>query len=288
MYSHTGKTRIPFVKIGILTAAIMASSSGHACSSDPFISSVCLMAASGGQYQSGFSGYVPANGQLLNVSQYQALFALLGTTYGGNGSTNFNLPNLQGRVVVGTGTNPTTGTRYAIGAFADNQAAVQLTAVQLPAHAHPLSAAASPIAVSNGTISLNFAANSFTTSLSGVTATINGNDLKLNGSSGGTLSNNPGSSSLGTTSGATERIYSSAAPSISMQSGSISGTAPVTFSGNPTTTVNGTPTAAQGPTTATISGTTGTTGAGQAFNIMPSYLAMTYYIATQGLWPSVN
>lgn len=46
------------------------------------------------------SGYALANGQLLPINQNQALFALLGTTYGGNGTTNFALPNLQGRAVV--------------------------------------------------------------------------------------------------------------------------------------------------------------------------------------------
>jgi len=43
-------------------------------------------------------------GQTLAISQYQALFAILGTTYGGNGTTNFQLPDLRGRVPVGAGT----------------------------------------------------------------------------------------------------------------------------------------------------------------------------------------
>jgi len=49
-------------------------------------------------------GWALCNGQTLAISQYNALFALLGTTYGGNGSTTFNLPNLQGRVPVHQGT----------------------------------------------------------------------------------------------------------------------------------------------------------------------------------------
>jgi microcystin-dependent protein len=48
-----------------------------------------------------------ANGQLLPINQNAALFSLLGTTYGGNGTTNFQLPNLQSRVPVHLGTNPT-------------------------------------------------------------------------------------------------------------------------------------------------------------------------------------
>lgn len=50
------------------------------------------------------SGWALCNGQILGISQYQALFALLGTYYGGNGTTNFQLPNLQGRVPVAQGT----------------------------------------------------------------------------------------------------------------------------------------------------------------------------------------
>src|ERR1700693_1671017 len=48
-------------------------------------------------------GWALCNGQLLPINQYQALFALLGTTYGGNGQTNFALPNLQSSVPVSWG-----------------------------------------------------------------------------------------------------------------------------------------------------------------------------------------
>jgi microcystin-dependent protein len=52
-------------------------------------------------------GWAFANGQLQAIQQNAALFSLLGTTYGGNGTTNFQLPNLQSRVPVHPGTNPT-------------------------------------------------------------------------------------------------------------------------------------------------------------------------------------
>jgi microcystin-dependent protein len=45
-------------------------------------------------------------GQILSINQNTALYSLLGTTYGGNGQTTFALPNLAGRVVVGTGSGP--------------------------------------------------------------------------------------------------------------------------------------------------------------------------------------
>jgi microcystin-dependent protein len=46
-------------------------------------------------------GWMPANGQLLSIAQFPALFATIGTTYGGNGTTNFALPNLVGRIAIG-------------------------------------------------------------------------------------------------------------------------------------------------------------------------------------------
>ncbi|GGE93923.1 phage tail protein [Hymenobacter cavernae] len=49
-------------------------------------------------------GWAFCNGQTLSIADNETLFSLLGTTYGGDGQTNFNLPNLQSRVVVGTGT----------------------------------------------------------------------------------------------------------------------------------------------------------------------------------------
>ncbi len=48
-------------------------------------------------------GWALCNGQFLPINQNQALFALLGTTYGGNGQTNFALPNLRGRVPINRG-----------------------------------------------------------------------------------------------------------------------------------------------------------------------------------------
>ncbi|MBL7785727.1 MAG: phage tail protein [Chitinophagales bacterium] len=51
-------------------------------------------------------GWEFCDGRLLSIAQYTALFSLLGTTYGGNGVTNFALPDLRGRVPVGTGQGP--------------------------------------------------------------------------------------------------------------------------------------------------------------------------------------
>jgi microcystin-dependent protein len=78
-------------------------------------------------------GWAFCNGQVLPISQNQALFALLGTTYGGNGQSTFALPNLQARVPVHVG-----------GGFPQGQQAGEathtLTIAELPAHTHQVSA----------------------------------------------------------------------------------------------------------------------------------------------------
>ncbi|MBV9968556.1 MAG: tail fiber protein [Xanthobacteraceae bacterium] len=61
-------------------------------------------------------GWAMTNGQVLAINQNQALFALLGTTYGGNGTSNFMLPNLQGRIPMHAGQGSGLSTRN-LGAF---------------------------------------------------------------------------------------------------------------------------------------------------------------------------
>lgn len=80
------------------------------------------------------------NGQTIAISQNQALFALLGTYYGGNGISTFQLPNLQSRVPMHQGTF--NGNSYVIGEFAGEEN-VQLQVANLPAHTHLLSGTAS-------------------------------------------------------------------------------------------------------------------------------------------------
>lgn len=80
------------------------------------------------------------NGQILAIAQNTALFSLLGTTYGGNGTTNFGLPNLQGRAVMHPGSGPGLSPRV-LGAVGGS-ATVTLLANQLPAHSHGVIVAA--------------------------------------------------------------------------------------------------------------------------------------------------
>lgn len=73
-------------------------------------------------------GFALCNGQLLSISQNQALFSLLGTNYGGNGITTFALPDLRGRVPRGMGNG------YTLGQRAGSES--PLAAASLPAHTH--------------------------------------------------------------------------------------------------------------------------------------------------------
>jgi microcystin-dependent protein len=79
-------------------------------------------------------GWALCNGQLLPINQNQALFSLLGTYYGGNGTTNFALPNLQGRVPVHQGSNGSGN--YVMGAIGGVET-VALAVNNLPSHNHP-------------------------------------------------------------------------------------------------------------------------------------------------------
>lgn len=79
-------------------------------------------------------GFLTCSGQLLSISQNTALFAILGTNYGGNGTTTFGLPNLQGTVAVGDGQGPGLSS-YRLGETTGSQTVTVLT-TEMPAHNH--------------------------------------------------------------------------------------------------------------------------------------------------------
>ncbi len=87
-------------------------------------------------------GWALCNGQLLSISQNTALFSLLGTYYGGNGTSNFALPNLQARSPLHVSADLPIGT-------AAGEAAHTLSAVEMPTHAHALRASAKTAASSS-------------------------------------------------------------------------------------------------------------------------------------------
>src|SRR5947207_6893853 len=91
---------------------------------EPFLSEIRMMSF-------GFApkGWALCNGQLLPINQNQALFSLLGTTYGGDGRVNFALPNLQGNVPIHVGNGHTLGER-------GGEQAHTLSIAELPTHTH--------------------------------------------------------------------------------------------------------------------------------------------------------
>jgi len=87
-------------------------------------------------------GWAFCNGQLMPINQNQALFSLLGTTYGGDGRINFGLPNLEGRAAVSFGQGHILGER-------GGEEAHTLTMQEMPAHIHPATA---DVKVGNNTV----------------------------------------------------------------------------------------------------------------------------------------
>ena len=92
--------------------------------SEPFLSEIKIVS-----FNFPPKGWALCNGQLLPINQNQALFALLGTTYGGNGQTNFALPNIRGRVPIHMGNGHTLGE-------AAGSTSVTVNIQQLPTHTH--------------------------------------------------------------------------------------------------------------------------------------------------------
>ena len=85
-------------------------------------------------------GWAFCNGQILPISQNTALFSLLGTNYGGNGTSNFALPNLQGAFPIHAGASAGPGLSQRLVGETGGTESVTLTASQLPAHGHGMEA----------------------------------------------------------------------------------------------------------------------------------------------------
>ena len=88
------------------------------------------------------NGWMTCEGQILPISENDALFTLIGTTYGGDGQETFNLPNLASRVPIHMGTGPD-GTTYQIGEKAGTEQET-LTVQQIPIHTHPFTGSTAP------------------------------------------------------------------------------------------------------------------------------------------------
>jgi microcystin-dependent protein len=96
--------------------------------SDPFLGEIRIVS-----FTFAPTGWALCNGQLIPITQNTALFSLLGTQYGGNGTTNFALPNLQDRVPVHVGTLPQ--------GQSGGEASHALTTAEMPGHTHGVAVA---------------------------------------------------------------------------------------------------------------------------------------------------
>ena len=105
---------------------------------EPFLSEIRLMS-----FVFAPKGWALCNGQLLPINQNQALFSLLGTTFGGDGRVNFALPDFRGRVPVHVGSSHTLGER-------GGEQAHTLSIAEIPTHTHTLRASSS----STGTVAV--------------------------------------------------------------------------------------------------------------------------------------
>ena len=117
--------------VALATATITLSPAALACGSSDgvYIGTVCATAAT---YCP--RGYYPAEGQLISISQQQALFAVMGTNYGGDGRSTFAMPDMRGRTPVGVGNGA--GLSPVQQGQRRGTEMVTLTTQQLPTHSH--------------------------------------------------------------------------------------------------------------------------------------------------------
>lgn len=239
---------------------IAAPKSAMACGPEVYIGSVCTF---------GFSycpsGFVPANGQLVAVSSNSALFALFGTTYGGNGTTTFGLPDLRSRSAVGVGQGA------GLPPFALGQPLGQSSATLLASNVPPHTHAASFAGTGGGNQTVNVPADAGTLA---VTAALQGRQAT------GTASMVAGAilSQGGTGSGSANIYGDPNAPGTLVNLGGLTagltgspGHGPISFSYN------------AGITGGTVSVMPNV--GGQPFSTQSPVLGLTLCIATSGLYP---
>lgn len=116
-----------------LAVVILLLTSNQSTSQEAYLGDIKLTAISFNQRD-----WLPCEGQLLPIAQYQALFSLLGTNFGGDGMTTFALPDLRGRVPIGIGNGPGLS-NVTIGQTGGTESNT-LTVNQIPNHNHTINA----------------------------------------------------------------------------------------------------------------------------------------------------
>lgn len=103
--------------------------------SQPFIGEIRMFG-----FSRTINGWAPCDGRLLPIAEYDTLFNLIGTTYGGDGVNTFAVPDLRGRRPLHAGTRATDGVTYVLGQVAGTETHT-LSATEMPAHTHAVRAA---------------------------------------------------------------------------------------------------------------------------------------------------
>ncbi len=284
------RNKLRFISVATLMAAFGANGPAVACGTEAYIGQICIMAT-----QFCPTNTAESSGQLLTIGQYQALYSLIGCTFGGDCRNNFALPDLRGRAPVGYGqgiglANHNFGTSFG------NEATV-MTLSQLPTHNHtatftPGGGGGSAVASGNVNIPVSGTVSgiSVNSNVSGLTATTGGKVTIAANSPGaqtptdGSILGKPGSASAG--------VYASGTPNLTIGgnqsfSGPVSGTITNTVTGG---TVSG---SATGSVSLPVTGGTGggvvtvnTNGGSQPMATVPPEVAMRYCIVVNGLYPS--
>jgi microcystin-dependent protein len=142
---------------------------------EPFLSEIRIMS-----FVFAPKGWALCNGQLLPINQNQALFSLLGTTFGGDGRVNFALPDLRARVPIHVGSGHTLGEK-------GGEQAHTLTIAEIPTHTHVVSGvntnAATNVPLGNSlanTTALYHAPSNFTAINPGTVGNVGGSQAHLN------------------------------------------------------------------------------------------------------------
>lgn len=122
--------RLKSVFVGsVVFSALAFNSNANACSADAYMGSICTTAATFCP-----TGYLPAEGQTLLISDYNALFSLVGSLYGGDERITFALPDFRGRSAIGNGRGP--GLETALLGSRRGKERIFLFPQQMPAHSH--------------------------------------------------------------------------------------------------------------------------------------------------------
>ena len=241
----------------LVTAFVATPQKALACATEPYVGSICVMAT---DYCP--RGYSVAAGQINTISSNQVLFALLGFNFGGDNRTTFGIPDLRGRAPIGTGQ----GVGLSDFDLADRvgQETHTLTVSQMPRHNHAAvftPSGGANAGVASGTISLP---------VTGV--------AKIASSVADSASRTPSDYSvLGPATFSTANMYSAPGTVTDLHigpEGGVTGTAsgPVSLPVNLAAGVNGTVNVA-------------TAGGSQASSVVAPRIALTFCIATTGIYP---